>query len=208
MFTGIIEHVGEVVSVAPTNAGRRLTVRSDIGAGLTRPPRAGDSVCVSGCCLTLVCDPSGGVLAFDVIPETLAKTTIGTWTGGRRVHLELAATVGTPLGGHFVQGHVDGVGRVLSVQTAGEWRIRIEPPESARECLVPKGSVAVDGVSLTLAAVDDAGAWFEVALIPTTLERTTLGELAPGSFVNIEADMIAKTAASVTRRILGPMLPS
>ncbi|MCC6283931.1 MAG: riboflavin synthase [Phycisphaerales bacterium] len=201
MFTGIIEHLGLVAENSPSETGRRLVVRTELDPGAMRPPRAGDSVSVNGCCLTLVLDPADTRFTFDVIPETLAKTTLGCWTPGRRVHLELAATAGTPLGGHLVQGHVDGVGRVLSVRTDGERRLRIAPPAGVQDSLIPKGSIAVDGVSLTLAAVDDAGAWFEVALIPTTLDRTTLGALGVGDAVNIEADMIAKAVAAVARRM-------
>jgi len=136
---------------------------------------------------------SDGTLAFDVVPETLAVTTLAGWQAGRRVNLEHAATPTTLLGGHLVQGHIDGVGRVVSNADAGQgWRLAIELPASISPYMAPKGSVCVDGVSLTIAAFDPATARLEVALIPTTLERTTLAALAPGDGVNLEADALAK----------------
>jgi riboflavin synthase len=133
------------------------------------------------------------MLAFDVVAQTLALTTLGGLAPGQRVHLEPSATLATLLGGHLVQGHVDGVGTVASVRTSGEWRARITPPAHLMEYLAPQGSIAVQGVSLTLAAIaPPREAWFEIALIPTTLAKTTLGELRGGSRVNLECDVIAK----------------
>jgi riboflavin synthase alpha subunit len=137
-------------------------------------------------------EKTGGMLAFDAIPETLAKTTIGELVVGSRVHLEASATMATLLGGHLVQGHVDGVGVVKFVKTAGEWRARIEVPSELAEFFAPKGSVCVQGVSLTVMALDARERWFEIALIPTTLAKTTLGELREGSRVNVECDAIGK----------------
>lgn len=164
-------------------------------------PALGDSISVNGCCLTVA--SAGPEVAFDVIPETLAKTTLGSLAAGETVNLEHAVTASTLMGGHFVQGHVDGVGKVLSVQTKGEWRVRIQPPADLMPFMAPKGSVCVEGVSLTLAAVDPASGWFEVALIPTTLELTTLGSLKAGSAVNLEADMLAKTVVNYLRHFQG-----
>lgn len=205
MFTGIIRARGRLQSVDPSPAGKRLRV--DPG-GWDHRPGPGDSICVSGCCLTLA-EPVGadGVLAFDAIPETLAKTTLGGLAAGDEVNLEASMTASTPMDGHVVQGHVEGVGEVTGLTTEGEWRIRITPPADLMPCMVPKGSVTVDGVSLTIAAVD-AGTpgregWFEVALIPTTLELTTLGSLGVGSSVNLETDVLARTVVHVMRHYAG-----
>ncbi len=194
MFTGLIEHMGVVRSRGVSTSGERLVVDP---SGWEHVPRVGDSVAVNGCCLTVVTDlsTSRGMLEFDVVPETLAKTTLGGLTVGQRVNLEHAATLATLLGGHLVQGHVDGVGRVVSVRKDGEWRVRIEVAADLAEYFAPKGSVCVDGVSLTVAALsggESTSAWFEVALIPTTLEKTTLQSLAVGSRVNVECDAIGK----------------
>lgn len=136
-------------------------------------------------------------VAFDVIPETLARTTLGALRVGDRVNLEHAVTAATLMGGHFVQGHVDGVGRVVSVKRGEDWRVRVRIGRELRPLMIPKGSVCVDGVSLTIAAVRADG--FEVALIPTTLELTTLADLRVGDDVNIEADMLVKAVATVLR---------
>lgn len=201
MFTGIIEQVGSVRSLSSTQAGRRLLVDP---CGWAHRPKVGDSISVAGCCLTVVeeVEKAGGLLAFDVVPETLEKTSIGGWKDGRRVNLEHAATAGTLLGGHVVQGHVDGVGKVEKneqIATAKErpgeegWVLRVGLAKELMAYMVPKGSVALDGVSLTLAAVDVEGSAIEIALIPTTLAKTTLHELRPGDSINVEADVMAKT---------------
>ena len=176
MFTGLVREVGQVASFA----GGRLVVEAATDAAL------GDSVAIDGVCLTVV-ESGGGRLAFDVVPETLERVK----PFGARVNVEPALRAGDPLGGHQVQGHVDGVGRVAVVEPEGDGaRVRIEaPPELLRYC-VEKGSITVDGVSLTVAAVDASG--FEVALIPHTLAATTLSRLEPGDSVNLEADVLAK----------------
>lgn len=175
MFTGLVREVGEVASFEDG----RLVVACATAAGL------GDSVAIDGVCLTVV-ESGGGRLAFDVVPETLSR--VKPFAGG--VNVEPALRAGDPLGGHQVQGHVDGVGRVVSAETEGGKRVRIEAPRELLRYCVDKGSVTVDGVSLTVAAVDDAG--FEVALVPHTLAETTLSRLAPGDAVNLETDVLAK----------------
>ena len=173
MFTGIVREVGRVVSFD----GRRLVVE-----GATQAAE-GDSVAVDGVCLTAV---DGVRLAFDVVEETLSRTTLGALRAGDRVNLEPALRAGEPLGGHIVQGHVDGLGRVRSV---GE-PVWIDAPADLLRYCVEKGSITVDGVSLTVAALDAGG--FAVALVPHTLEATTLGAIAPGDAVNLEVDVLAK----------------
>ncbi len=202
VFTGLIEHLGTLIDAKPTKTGVRLLIQPQ-----TWPyqPTLGESISVDGCCLTLAVDPSEykACFAFDVIPESLAKTTMGSLAPGQRVHLESSATLATLLGGHLVQGHVDGVGRVVNVQREDQWRVRIAPPAELMAYLVPKGSVCVKGVSLTIAALDVTQAWFEVALIPTTLSKTTLGELDVGHQVNLECDSIAKTVVHYLRHFQG-----
>ena len=180
MFTGLVREVGTVASF---DRGR-LVVESSLAAAI------GDSVSIAGCCLTVV-DGDRRTLAFDAVPETLARTTLGRVEAGAAVNLEPALRAGEPLGGHYVQGHVDGVGSVRSVDPEGDGsRAWLDaPPEILRYC-VEKGSVAVDGVSLTVAEVDEEG--FAVALVPHTLTVTTLGSLTAGDEVNLEADVLAK----------------
>lgn len=198
MFTGLIQAVGRVASVERRASGVRLTI--DAGAWGHRPG-VGDSISVGGCCLTIAAN-QGGLLGFDVVPETLTYTTIGGLGAGARVNLEHAATPTTLLGGHIVQGHVDGTGVVESVQREPEWRVRIRPPAGLMVFLTPKGSVTVDGVSLTIAAINQSS--FEVALIPTTLEKTTLGELRESSRCNLEMDIIAKTIIHHVQKYRSP----
>lgn len=203
MFTGIVQGLGCVAGVEERPFGIRLVVDRRDWSGYH--PADGDSVCVSGVCLTIA-GFDDATLGFDVIAETLAKTTLGQLAPGSQVNLEAAVTPSTPLGGHFVQGHVDGVGRVTRVQNQGDdRRITFEPlgqdntsNASLMDTIVHKGSVAVDGVSLTVASVGRSD--FEVALIPTTLERTTLGQAKEGDHVNLETDMINKTVAHLLRR--------
>lgn len=207
MFTGIVQHVGRITAVQPTPAGVRLTLDP---CGWSHRPARGDSIAVSGTCLTVV-QVEAGAWSFDVIPQTLARTTLGSMGSasgdaalqpGRSVNLEHAVLASTPMGGHIVQGHVDGVGRVTAITTTGEWRVRIEPPADAASSIVAQGSITVDGVSLTVAGAAADGSWFEVALIPETLARTTLASLAVGDAVNIEVDHLAKLIAREVERRL------
>ncbi len=186
MFTGLVREVGRVASFQEG----RLRIESQLAAAI------GDSVSINGCCLTVV-DGDRRTLAFDAVPETLARSTIGHLEPGAGVNLEPALRAGEPLGGHYVQGHVDGVGRVRSVEPEADGRRAWfdAPPDVLRYC-VEKGSIAVDGVSLTVAGLDGEG--FAVALVPHTLAVTTLGALEPGNEVNLEADVLAKYVERLT----------
>jgi riboflavin synthase len=183
MFTGLIREVGTVESL---DHGR-LTIAAPETA---RDARLGDSVAIAGVCLTVV-SVGGGTLAFDAVPETLSRTSLSRLGAGCTVNIEPALRAGDPLGGHYVQGHVDGVGTVRSVEPEGDGkRIWFDAPGELNRYVVEKGSIAVEGTSLTIAAVDDQG--FAAALIPHTLEMTTLGRLQPKDEVNLEADVLAK----------------
>ncbi|MEA2425067.1 MAG: riboflavin synthase [Thermoleophilaceae bacterium] len=183
MFTGLVEQMGEVRS-----AGTRLAVATPLAAELER----GDSISVNGVCLTAV-DISADSFEADVMEETLERSALGRLREGDRVNLELALRVGDRLGGHFVQGHVDSTGSIESVEERDHSRVvRVNAPAEVLRYVVEKGSIAIDGVSLTVVDVDDAG--FSVSLIPETLERTTLGSAIPGDPVNLEVDMLAKYA--------------
>lgn len=198
MFTGLIQHQGVVSALRQQPAGVRLTIDA---AGWSAQPALGDSVAVNGCCLTVAAHHAGA-LEFDVIPQTLSLTTLGDLQPGETVNLELAALASTPMGGHIVQGHVDGVGRVMGVDTSGGgWLARIQAPANVRAFIVDRGSVAVDGVSLTVSATGDD--WFEVALIPETLQRTTLRARLAGARVNVEADYLARLVAEQVKRLMG-----
>lgn len=187
MFTGIVRELGEVLSVETNPSGLRLELVAPATAALSG---LGDSVAVDGCCLTVVA-VADGRLAFDAIPETLARTTLKRLVPGARVNLEPALRAGDPLGGHYVQGHVDGVGRLVeSRDDADGRRLAIAAPEELLRYIVEKGSITVEGVSLTVAALLEAG--FEVALIKQTLAATTLASLVPGDPVNLEVDVLAK----------------
>lgn len=204
VFTGLVQAIGRVAAIERKGRGPMGSVRLRVDPGSWRHRGApGDSICINGVCLT-VAGPvrgrtgrDGGVLEFDVVPETLGRTTLGELRVGDRVNMEHAVTAATLMGGHFVQGHVDGVGQVVSVRAGDDWRVRVRVPRELRPLMIPKGSVCMDGVSLTIAAVHADG--FEVALIPTTLEQTTLSRLRAGDGVNIEADMLVKAVASVLR---------
>ena len=186
MFTGLVAGTGTVESLERDGDGVRLRVRSEL-AGELGP---GDSVAVNGVCLTAVApDPDG--FSADVMEETLRRSSLGPLATGDAVNLELPLRAGDRLGGHIVQGHVDGTGEVDSVREEGLSRVvRIAAPAALLRYVVEKGSIAVEGVSLTVSAVDDEA--FEVSLIPETLERTTLGAAAPGTRVNLEVDVLAK----------------
>lgn len=224
MFTGLIERTGVVAAIASHADGTRIEIDSP---GWPPDPQIGESIAVDGCCLTLVA-ADGDRRRFDVVPQTLSLTTLGRWAMGRRVNLERSATLATLLGGHLVQGHVDGVGRVERVVgTGGERRVRISAPEAVARLVVPQGSIAVNGVSLTIAEAAEGrspragavggsgdgrdagprdggfgGAEFTVALIPETLARTNLGALREGDEVNLEADAIAKLVDASVRRAM------
>lgn len=198
MFTGLVQSVGVVRAVEPAGVGASILVDAGVWA---HRPAPGDSISVSGCCLTVAAgsDLERGLLRFDAVSETLAKTTLGALRAGDRVNLEHSLRPETLLGGHLVQGHVDGVGVVEEVRDrASDWRLTVRPPEELMDYLAPKGSIAIDGVSLTIAAL--GADTLEIALIPTTLELTTLGALRAGARVNVEADMLGKHVVHALRR--------
>ncbi len=195
MFTGIVQGMARVERLDASSAGARLTLHlGPLADGLSD----GASVAVSGACLT-VCEPRDGRCTFDVIYETLARTNLGELRPGDAVNIERSLRAGDPLDGHFLQGHVDGLARVTDIgREAGEYRLWLAADEPVLRYIVPKGSVALDGVSLTIAdLLDDR---FSVALIPTTLERTTLGRRRPGDRLNVETDMIVRSIARLLER--------
>lgn len=194
MFTGIITDVGRVRRVLDTSRDRRYEIETgwdvcgiDLGASISH----------AGCCLTVVETSAAGTegwFAVEVSGETLDRTTLGSWKEGRRVNLERAARLGDEMGGHVVSGHVDGLGRVVSVEPAGgSHRVIVEVPEPLHRFIAAKGSITVDGVSLTVNAVE--GRRFDLNIIPHTWEVTTLGSLDPGQAVNLEIDMLARYLA-------------
>ena len=190
MFTGIVTDIGRVRKVEPTARDRRYeietgwdTARLDLGA----------SVSHAGCCLTVV-ETGPGWFAVEVSGETLDKTTLGGWTAGDAVNLERAARLGDEMGGHVVSGHIDGLGRVVSIEPeGGSHRVTVEAPEPLHRYIAPKGSITVDGVSLTVNTVE--GQRFGLNIIPHTWTATTLGALKPGDAVNLEIDMLARYLA-------------
>jgi riboflavin synthase alpha subunit len=187
VFTGIVRERGRLVSRNGGPDGAELLVEAPQTATGTN---VGDSVALDGVCLTAT-DVSDGRIAFHAVAETLRRSTLAALEPGAEVNVEPALRAGEPLGGHYVQGHVDGIGRIANVEPEGDGvRLRVEaPPELLRYC-VPKGSIAVQGVSLTIAALDDGG--FEIALVPHTLAATTLAGLQSGAAVNLEVDVLAK----------------
>lgn len=187
MFTGLVQSLGAVLEVASQPPGRRLVVRPDHDLGAVR---VGDSMAINGCCLTLV-EVAGETLAFEAGPETLRCTNLGELTEGSLVNLERSLAVGDLLGGHFVTGHVDDTGAVVRRHDEDGWTtIWFSCPAALSRQMASKGSIAVDGVSLTLVDVDDGQ--FSVALIPHTLKMTTLGRRQLGDRVNLETDLLAK----------------
>ena len=187
MFTGIVREVGRVEAVEERGESVRLVVRAPETAAAAA---VGDSVSLAGVCLTAV-EVVDGTVAFDAVPETLRRSTLGRLETGGGVNVEPALRAGDPLGGHIVQGHVDDVGTVASLEREGDGaRLEIGAAESIVRYCVEKGSITVDGVSLTVAGVD--GATFSIALVPHTLAATTLGRLQPGAPVNLEVDVLAK----------------
>lgn len=190
MFTGIVTDVGRVRAVRDTNRDRRFEIETVYDLATVE---IGASIAHAGCCLTVV-EKGEGWFAVEVSGETLDKTTLSDWTEGRRVNLERAARVGDELGGHIVSGHVDGVGQVLSITSeGGSHRVQIRVPRPLHRFIAPKGSITVEGVSLTVNEVEEDV--FGVNLIPHTWEVTTLGGLTPGARVNLEIDMLARYLA-------------
>lgn len=198
MFTGIVEEMGSVESVTDLGDAARIAIRGPL---VTSDARPGDSVSVNGVCLTVV-DLADGQFTADVMAETLRRSSLGALTDGSSVNLERAARVDSRIGGHIVQGHVDGLATVRAVEPAEHWTVlTFDLAPALARYLVEKGSVTVDGVSLTV--VDAGDAAFSVSLIPTTLGQTTLGRLRPGDSVNIEVDVIAK----YVERLMAGRLP-
>ena len=198
MFTGLVEEIGAVAAITPNGPGARLTIHCEtVLEGLT----LGDSVAVNGACLTApeITDSS---FAVDCIAETLSRTAIGTLEVGMPVNLERAMRLGDRLGGHLVQGHIDGTGEVVSLTPEGDsLRVRVRLPEDLRKYVVEKGSVAIDGISLTIAERHDDG--LTVALIPHTMAHTTLGPASQGRMVNLEVDLVAKYVAQLVQPYQG-----
>ena len=193
MFTGIVEEVGEIVDVTPQQDSARLRIRGPL---VTSDARSGDSIAVNGVCLTVV-DPDADGFAVDVMGETLRRSSLAGAAPGTTVNLERALAANARLGGHIVQGHVDGTATVAGLEPSEHWTaVRFTTPRAAdggvglARYIVEKGSIAVDGVSLTVTGVDDDG--FSVGLIPTTLAETTLGSREVGATVNLEVDVLAK----------------
>lgn len=194
MFTGIIEELGEITAWETRGDAGRVTVRGPLAGS---DARHGDSISVSGVCLTVV-EQGPDWFSADVMGQTLRMSNPQQWQVGRAVNLERAAAVGDRLGGHIVQGHIDGTAPVLEVRDEGTWRVvRFGLAAEHAPLVVDKGSIAVDGISLTVSAAGDD--WFEVSLIPETLERTTLGRRVVGDLVNIETDILARHVARLAR---------
>jgi riboflavin synthase len=186
MFTGIIEKTLRIIGVTDGPKFRRITLPNP-----WTDVKAGDSIAINGCCLT-VAELDGGELAFDVIQETLGKTNLGQLQSGQEVHAERALRIGDRLDGHFVQGHIDGTATLVKqVADAQEWRLTLEAPDALVKYLAPKGSITLDGIALTLAAI--RGNQFDVALIPTTINLTALAKRPLGWPFNLECDILAKT---------------
>jgi riboflavin synthase len=199
VFTGIVEELGEIVGKEDLVDAARFVIRGPL---VTTDAGHGDSIAVNGVCLTVVDVLPDGAFSADVMAETLNRSSLRGVDVGSRVNLERAAAINSRLGGHIVQGHVDGTGHVISRTPSENWEVvRVALPPTLARYVVEKGSITVDGVSLTVSGlgVDASGDWFEVSLIPTTLELTTLGRAAVGTPVNLEVDVIAK----YVERLLG-----
>lgn len=187
MFTGLVEEIGVVEELEQLDDAVRIAVRAP---KVTEDAAPGDSIAVDGVCLTVV-DNASGTFTADVMRETLDRSRLGTYKAGSKVNLERALAAGQRMGGHIVQGHVDGVAEVVSRTPSEHWEVvRFTLPRQLSRYVVEKGSIAVNGTSLTVSALGEG--YFEVSLIPTTMRETTAGELAPGDPVNLEADIVAK----------------
>jgi riboflavin synthase len=194
MFTGIIEELGEVVAWDTTSDAARVTVKAPLAVS---DAKHGDSISVSGVCLTVI-DQGDDWFTADVMAETIAMSTLAGLRPGTRVNLERAAKVGDRIGGHIVQGHIDGTSAILNIEEGSAWRVvRFALSSELAPLVARKGSIAIDGISLTVSAVGDR--WFEVSLIPETLEVTTLGAKVVGDDVNLETDILARQV----QRMLG-----
>ncbi len=208
MFTGIIEERGEVVAAEPSGEGLRLTIRGPLAVS---DAAQGDSIAVSGVCLTVV-DHGADWFTADVMRQTLDVTSLAGIGPGTPVNLERALSTHTRLGGHIVQGHVDGTGTVVEVRPGDQWRVvRVSLPAELAPLVVDKGSITLDGVSLTVSAVSDAAEpqqWFEVSLIPETLEITTLGDRRVGDIVNLETDILARHVQRLLAFTTAPASPA
>jgi riboflavin synthase len=199
VFTGIVEELGEIVAVEPLQDASRLTVR---GRVVTDDAAHGDSIAVNGVCLTVV-DNADGAFTADVMAETLRRSSLGALAVGSPVNLERAVKVSDRLGGHVVQGHVDGTGELLQLVPDEHWTVvRVSLPDGLGRYVVEKGSITVDGVSLTVNALTDT--WFEISLIPTTLALTTLGRKGVGDPVNLEVDILAKHVEKLLQAGVAP----
>jgi riboflavin synthase len=195
MFTGIVAELGEVVAIEHFDDAARITIRGAVSDAVP-----GDSIAVNGVCLTVTAIMDG-LFTADVMRETLDRSGLGELTPGAPVNLELSVRASDRLGGHIVQGHVDATGAVVSREPSEHWDVvRIGLPAQISRYVVEKGSIAVDGVSLTVSAISPADDWFEVSLIPETLKRTTLGGRQPGEVVNLEVDVIAKYVERLVQR--------
>lgn len=187
MFTGIIEEQGEIIAWDPSGDAARITIKAPLAVS---DARHGDSISVSGVCLTVV-DQGDDWFTADVMAESIEMSTLGGIAAGDRVNLERAAKIGDRIGGHIVQGHIDGTSEILSITDGSAWRVlRLTLHRDLAPLVARKGSIAIDGISLTVSAVGDD--WFEVSLIPETLEATTLGSRGPGDLVNVETDILAR----------------
>lgn len=207
MFTGLIEEIGEIVAIEPVDDSLRLTVRGPIAVS---DATHGASIAVSGVCLTVI-EQTADTFTADVMAQSIRMSALGDARVGTRVNLERAAALGDRLGGHIVQGHVDGTGEVLDVRPADQWRvIRVRIPEHLAPLVVDKGSITLDGVSLTLSAIgaDADGHWGEVSLIPETQVATTLGDRVAGDRINIETDIFARHVQRLLQFTTSDELPS
>lgn len=194
MFTGLVEEIGVVEELVQLGDAVRIAVRAP---KVTEDAASGDSIAVDGVCLTVV-DNADGTFTADVMRETLDRSRLGTYQAGSKVNLERALAAGQRMGGHIVQGHVDGVSEVVSRTPSKHWEVlRFALPQQLERYVVEKGSIAVNGTSLTVSSV--GGGYFEVSLIPTTLRETTAGQLAPGDPVNLEVDVVAKYVEKMVR---------